>query len=148
MDPDNRDLEAAEAVSPAAKLQELRRAVRDCRRRGLLHSAAWAAEHAVALHALLPAGARPAPEAEPPDDDTVSLAKTFFDLKEYLRAAHALRARGGGGTHAAVVVAATPEPVLSRAWTATTRASCAAMRCTWLVRSARARSWWRWRGPW
>ncbi len=40
------------------KLHELRRAVKDLQHRGLLHSARWAAEHAVALHEVRVRAAR------------------------------------------------------------------------------------------
>lgn len=78
-------------VSPAEKQRLLRRAVSDCQRRGLWHSASWAAELVVSLRELVGFDSIPR-DAETPCDDLYALAKSYFDLKEYLRAAHALRA--------------------------------------------------------
>jgi hypothetical protein len=47
-----------EADSPAQRLLELRQAVRDLQEHGLLNSAKWAAEHAVAVQPVRAATAR------------------------------------------------------------------------------------------
>ncbi|XP_033907655.2 cell division cycle protein 23 homolog [Acipenser ruthenus] len=65
-----------------------------CRERGLLHSVKWASELAFALDPL-PMNELPPPppftEEDAQDLDAYSLAKSFFDLKEYDRAAYFLR---------------------------------------------------------
>ncbi|MGH0130234.1 UNVERIFIED_CONTAM: hypothetical protein FKN15_066949 [Acipenser sinensis] len=65
-----------------------------CRERGLMHSVKWASELAFALDPL-PMKELPAPppftEEDAQDLDAYSLAKSFFDLKEYDRAAYFLR---------------------------------------------------------
>jgi len=81
---------------PAIKL-ELARVGAACSRRGLLQTSKWLAEINYALvSTALPAidpGQPPDPELQPgPDWDTYSLAKSYFDLKEYDRAAHFTRA--------------------------------------------------------
>ena len=86
------------AQTQAARV-ELRAAVHDTRRRGLLYATKWAAEQLAGLPAA-PAGA--AAQAEG-DSDVLVLARSYFDLKEYRRAAHVLdQARGdvtaGGGS--------------------------------------------------
>ena len=68
--------------------RELRAAVHDTRRRGLLYATKWAAEQ---LAGLPPAQAEGAWEAPvPADPDVLQLARSYFDLKEYRRAAHVL----------------------------------------------------------
>ncbi|KAK2190637.1 hypothetical protein NP493_72g01031 [Ridgeia piscesae] len=67
---------------------------RECCQRGLLHSAKWAAEIAFALdHIKLP---QPLTQPEESQDflkecDLYTLAKCYFDLREYERAAHLLQ---------------------------------------------------------
>jgi len=60
-----------------------------CAARGLLQSSKWLAEISYSLRDTpLPEGAAPQPELQPgPDLDTFTLAKSYFDLKEYDRAA-------------------------------------------------------------
>ncbi|XP_048850941.1 cell division cycle protein 23 homolog [Brienomyrus brachyistius] len=65
-----------------------------CRERGLVHSAKWASELAFALNPL-PMNEMPTPppltEEDVQDFDALCLAKSYFDLKEYDRAAYFLR---------------------------------------------------------
>ncbi|KAJ8276331.1 hypothetical protein COCON_G00080830 [Conger conger] len=65
-----------------------------CRERGLVHSVKWASELAFALNPL-PMNELPPPppftEEDAQDLDVLSLAKSYFDLKEYDRAAYFLR---------------------------------------------------------
>ena len=87
-----------------AARQELRAAVRACSERGLRRSAKWAAEQLVGLPRA-PAGGAQAMDASPnvsaadaAESDIVMLAKSYFDVNEFKRAAHALRgARGSCG---------------------------------------------------
>jgi len=68
---------------------ELARVYDSCSRRGLTQTSKWLAEINHALRSTpLPPDQLPAPELSPgPDLDTYTLAKTYFDLKEYDRAA-------------------------------------------------------------
>uniref|UniRef100_A0A7N8XRZ5 CDC23 (cell division cycle 23, yeast, homolog) n=1 Tax=Mastacembelus armatus TaxID=205130 RepID=A0A7N8XRZ5_9TELE len=65
-----------------------------CKERGLLHSTKWASELAFALDPLpkdeLPPSA-PFTEEDAQDLDALTLAKSYFDLKEYDRAAYFLK---------------------------------------------------------
>ncbi|KAG7484883.1 hypothetical protein MATL_G00055100 [Megalops atlanticus] len=65
-----------------------------CRERGLVHSVKWASELAFALDPL-PMNELPPPppftEEDAQDLDALGLAKSYFDLKEYDRAAYFLR---------------------------------------------------------
>lgn len=76
--------------------RDLRRSRRECTLRGLRHSAKWAAELAHALSETVPA----APDDRRPEDDdgddTYHMAKAYFDLQEYDRAAHFTRDSVGG----------------------------------------------------
>lgn len=68
---------------------ELARVYSSYSRRGLAQTSKWLAEinHAL-VSTLLPLDQLPAPQLSPgPDLDTYTLAKTYFDLKEYDRAA-------------------------------------------------------------
>lgn len=69
--------------------EELARVYDRCSRRGLVQSSKWLAEINHSLKTTqLPPEKLPAPELSPgPDHDTYTLAKTYFDLKEYDRAA-------------------------------------------------------------
>ncbi|EAW62155.1 cell division cycle 23 [Homo sapiens] len=63
------------------------------RERGLLHSSKWSAELAFSLPALPLAELQPPPpitEEDAQDMDAYTLAKAYFDVKEYDRAAHFL----------------------------------------------------------
>ncbi|OWK11907.1 CDC23 [Cervus elaphus hippelaphus] len=63
------------------------------RERGLLHSSKWSAELAFSLPALLLSELQPPPpitEEDAQDMDAYTLAKAYFDVKEYDRAAHFL----------------------------------------------------------
>ncbi|XP_028842596.1 cell division cycle protein 23 homolog [Denticeps clupeoides] len=68
--------------------------ISQCRERGLVHSVKWASELAFALEPL-PLNELPAPpeltEEDAHDLDALGLAKSYFDLKEYDRAAYFLR---------------------------------------------------------
>ncbi|KAK9826135.1 hypothetical protein WJX81_007973 [Elliptochloris bilobata] len=84
---------------PAAqKAAELRQAVRDLRARGLYSSAQWAAQQ---LAGLPQAEVAPELQLRPEvlgaeeEDDAYLLAKSYFDMKEYRRAAHTLRGTAG-----------------------------------------------------
>ena len=68
---------------------EISRVQTECCRRGLNQTSKWLAEINFAMKTtFLPADQVPAPELSPgPDLDTYNLAKSYFDLKEYDRAA-------------------------------------------------------------
>ena len=72
---------------------EISRVQTECCKRGLNQSTKWLAEINFAMKTTpLPADQVPAPELSPgPDLDTYSLAKSYFDLKEYDRAAYFTR---------------------------------------------------------
>ena len=95
---------AAAPLQPRAK-RELRQASIDLSERCLYHAAKWAAEFVVELEDVeseddgsdskaAPATAARATAAGPAmsreEEDAVRLAKTYFDLREYRRAAHVL----------------------------------------------------------
>ena len=79
---------------------ELLAAVRACSDRGLTYAAKWCAELAVAVDVPADAAAGPASPAAasltaaagppPREEAAVALAKVYYDLQEYDRAAHAL----------------------------------------------------------
>ncbi|MEE6479947.1 hypothetical protein FKM82_012416 [Ascaphus truei] len=65
-----------------------------CRERGLLHSVKWASELAFSLESIPMNELPPTPELTEEDIhdlDAYTLAKSYFDLKEYDRAAYFLR---------------------------------------------------------
>ncbi|XP_060792015.1 cell division cycle protein 23 homolog [Neoarius graeffei] len=68
--------------------------ISQCKERGLVHSVKWASELAFSLNPL-PLSEIPSPpqitEDEAHDLDALCLAKSYFDLKEYDRAAYFLR---------------------------------------------------------
>eukprot|EP00794_Sanderia_malayensis_P005505 gene5505-6190_t len=80
-------------ISLADVNRDLIISVRECNSRGLIHSASWAAE----LSCSLPPLDEPIMPEENIDDEfkkdfyAYSLAKTYFDMREYERAAHHLQ---------------------------------------------------------
>ena len=102
-------------MATRGRAEELRRAVDDCRARGLAHAATWACEQLVGLGASARDGASAsavgrgdasmmAMEEYDNDggvfsvvvdnsgaDDIYQLAKSYFDLGEYRRCAYALK---------------------------------------------------------
>ncbi|EFJ14516.1 hypothetical protein SELMODRAFT_268860 [Selaginella moellendorffii] len=84
------------AAGASHRLQ-LRRAIRELRDRGLYTAAKWAAEQLVGLpEDRENVGPAPVPDEEDGGDgDVFLLAKAFFDMREYRRAAHALRGATG-----------------------------------------------------
>ena len=72
---------------------EISRVQTECCRRGLNQTTKWLAEINFAMKTTpLPADQVPAEELSPgPDLDTYNLAKSYFDLKEYDRAAYFTR---------------------------------------------------------
>ncbi|EFN59736.1 hypothetical protein CHLNCDRAFT_133336 [Chlorella variabilis] len=72
--------------------QELRQAVHDCRSRALYASAKWAATALCGLpEEEVMVSSQAAAAAPPSGSAAFELARSFFDLKEYRSAAHALR---------------------------------------------------------
>jgi len=67
---------------------ELRQAVEETRRRGLLHASRWAAEQLQGLPAA--GGAAPLPTALAPESDSMLLARSYYDVNEYRRCARVL----------------------------------------------------------
>nr|XP_032806261.1 cell division cycle protein 23 homolog [Petromyzon marinus] len=74
---------------------ELLAVVQLCRDRGLLHSAKWSAELAFCLDPLKAEDGFPTPAPFTAEDladfDVYTVAKAYFDLKEFDRAAHSLK---------------------------------------------------------
>ncbi|KAH0506119.1 Cell division cycle protein 23-like protein [Microtus ochrogaster] len=91
---------AVPGVSPGADFSDLREIKKQLlliagltRERGLLHSSKWSAELAFSLPALPLSELQPPPpltEEDAQDVDAYTLAKAYFDVKEYDRAAHFL----------------------------------------------------------
>ncbi len=74
--------------------EEIVRAVKRYRDRGLIETVKWLCELVVCLKAQPPPGWRPAQPAPPPEDDgdgVYLLGRAYFDAREYLRCHHALR---------------------------------------------------------
>lgn len=82
-------MDAANPEAVRLARAELRKAVHDSRRRGLLYATKWAAEQLAGLppEATAPETAASAWEG---DADVLQMAHAYFDLKEYRRAAHVL----------------------------------------------------------
>ena len=88
------------AMSGSSRRSQLAAAVRQCSERGLRQSSRWAAEQLVGMSRDSPAGNadehamvvddEPAVPSEE-EEHTALLAKAYFDLNEFQRAAHALR---------------------------------------------------------
>jgi anaphase-promoting complex subunit 8 len=83
-------MEAVNEEAVRAARGELRRAVHDTRRRGLLYATKWAAEQLAGLPAAAAGGGATAASAWESDSDVLQMANSYFDLKEYRRAAHVL----------------------------------------------------------
>ena len=81
-------------MDSAAIRAELRTATEDLRRRGLLTAARWAAEQLQGL----PAEASPSPMQVALDCDELLLARSYFEMQEYRRAAHVLTISDAPGT--------------------------------------------------
>jgi anaphase-promoting complex subunit 8 len=76
--------------------QQLRRAVAECRERRLIESAKWAAQQLVGLPADPAASEAPSPviataALTAAEEDAYQLALSYFDFREYMSAAYALR---------------------------------------------------------
>jgi anaphase-promoting complex subunit 8 len=91
---------AATMASVCRVRAELRAAVEDTRRRGLLYAAKWAAEQLQGL----PAAESEAPQPPPQESDLLLLARSYFDLKEYRRAAHVIDSSTAPDAHSAVAL--------------------------------------------
>mgnify|MGYP002825498281 FL=1 len=89
-------------MSGSSRRSQLAAAVRHCSERGLRQSSRWAAEQLVGMSRDSPAGNadehamvvddEPAVPSEE-EEHTALLAKAYFDLNEFQRAAHALPPR-------------------------------------------------------
>lgn len=94
-------VDAIEQVPDAEKLQCMLRSAQECSQRGLYQSAKWATELAVAIQTNAPDVTPDLTVPQESDSDDVAesltymMARTYFDLREYGRAAHTLRQCSG-----------------------------------------------------